>query len=79
MGEYDAETCFSKSVQVLGEAEIDAEKARTLREWARYELQRGNKEIGEQKWNEARDIFAKLGAQLEVEQMKYLPEEPSSK
>jgi len=72
--DHDTEACFSKSLQILTDAEIDSERARTLREWARYELKRGNKETGEKMWQEARDIFAKLGAQMEVERMNELPE-----
>ena len=73
-GEYDAETCFSKSVKIFADAEIEMERARTFREWARYEFKRGNKESGAAKWNEAREIFTSLGAQMEVERMKQLPE-----
>lgn len=73
-GEYDAEACFSKSVQILTEAEIDMERARTLREWARYEIRRGNQEKGHKMWQEARDIFTNIGAQMEVERMSEPPE-----
>ena len=72
--DHDAETCFSKSMQILTDADIDSERARTLREWARYEIMSGNKESGEKKWREAREIFTKLGAQMEVERMNSLPE-----
>jgi tetratricopeptide (TPR) repeat protein len=71
--EHDAETCFRRSMQILTDAEIDSERARTLREWARYELQRGNKEVGEKMWEEGRAIFFNLGAHLEVERMNTLP------
>ena len=71
--DYDAEACFNKSIQILTEAEIESEIARTLREWARYEFQHRNREMGEQKWKEARDIFEKLGAHMEVERMKDFP------
>jgi tetratricopeptide (TPR) repeat protein len=71
---YDAEACFSKSVRILTDAEIDSERARTLREWARYEFKLGNKESGTTKWNEAREIFTSLGAHMEVERMNQLPE-----
>ena len=74
ISDYDAEACFRKSIQVLTSAEIESERARTLREWARSELKRGNKETGEKMWSEAREIFAKLGAQMEVDRMKDLPE-----
>jgi class 3 adenylate cyclase/tetratricopeptide (TPR) repeat protein len=72
-GTYDAETCFSRSRKILAEAELDLEHARTLREWARYELQRGNREAGEKMWEEGRAIFFNLGAHLEVERMNTLP------
>jgi len=73
-GEYNAETCFRKSVQILTDAEINLERARTLREWARYELKIGAKDEGIKLWQDARDIFAKLGGQMEVDGMANLPE-----
>jgi len=72
--DYDAELCFSKSTQILTDAEIDAERARTLREWARYKFGHGDQEQGIKMWQEARDIFVTLGAHLEVERMQTLPE-----
>ena len=74
MGEYDADTCFGKSVSILVESEIDLEHAHTLREWAHYKFKSGNREEGKRMWQEARDIFAELGAQREIERMKDLPE-----
>jgi len=72
-GTYNAETCFSRSVKIFMEAEIEMERARTLRAWARHELRCGSRESGEGKWQEARQIFAKLGAQLEADRMNDLP------
>ena len=74
IGEYNAEACFSKGLKIFTDAEIDLERARTLREWARYELRQGNREKGAAMWQEAREIFVKLGAQMEVERMDTLPE-----
>jgi len=71
--EHDAEACFSKSVQILTEAEIDSERARTLREWARHEILHGDKDKGEKMWQEARELFENLGAQLEVDRMREIP------
>ena len=68
--EHTAEKCFSESVKIFAEAEIEGERARTLREWAKYELRRNKREHGMQLWEEARSIFEKLGAHLEVEQMR---------
>jgi hypothetical protein len=45
-----------------------------MREWARYKLKNGDKVNGEKMWQEARDIFITLGAHMEVERMKALPE-----
>ncbi len=73
MGKYDAETCFSKSAAILVESEIELEHAHTLREWARYKFKSGDKKGGKKMWQEARDIFAELGAQMEVDRMKDLP------
>jgi hypothetical protein len=73
MGEYDARTCFDRSVKIFVEAEIDMERARTLREWARHEFKRGDKENALNMWDDARDIFTDLGARMEVERMKDLP------
>lgn len=73
MGEYDAVTCFDRSVKTFVEAEIDMERARTLREWARHEFKRGSKEDALKMWDDARDIFTELGAQMEVGRMKDLP------
>jgi class 3 adenylate cyclase/predicted ATPase len=72
--EYDATACFSNSERILSEAEIEVEQARTLREWARHEFGKNNQEKGAMLWHEARHIFSKLGAQMEVERMKELPE-----
>jgi len=73
-GEYDAESCFRNSIKIFTEAEIDMERARTLREWARHEIHKGNKEQGAAMWLEARDIFTSIGAQREVDRMNELPE-----
>jgi predicted ATPase/class 3 adenylate cyclase len=71
--DYTTVDCFQKSAEILAEAEIEGESARTLREWAKYELRRDNKEQGIKLWEEARSIFEKLGANLEVERMATLP------
>ena len=71
--EYDARTCFAKSEKIFAEAEIHGERARTLREWARYELKTGNQERAMQMWQEARDIYARLGADREVQRMERFP------
>ena len=74
MRDHDPEMCFSKSLNTFIDAEIEMERARTLREWARYKLKQGNKEQGESMWQEARNIFVNIGAHKEVERMDSLPE-----
>ncbi|HJS19958.1 MAG TPA: adenylate/guanylate cyclase domain-containing protein [Anaerolineales bacterium] len=71
--EYEPQDCFSKSADIFAEAEMEGERARTLREWAKYELRRNNKERGTELWQEARLIFEKLGAHMEVERMAEMP------
>jgi class 3 adenylate cyclase/predicted ATPase len=71
--DYDARTSFAKSEKIFSEAAINGELARTLREWANYELKCGNKKQGKKLWKQARDIYVKLGAQMEVERMNELP------
>ena len=72
--EFDAEACFSKSIEILTEAEVDTERARTFREWARHELKNGDKERGTKMWQESIELFSTLGAQLEVERMNQITE-----
>ena len=71
---YDANACFGKSEEIFVEGEIDMERARTLREWATYKLKTGNAEEATRMWNEARAIFARLGAEMEVQRMTNLPD-----
>jgi tetratricopeptide (TPR) repeat protein len=66
---HDARACFAESDRIYAEADLAGERARTLREWAKYEISQGDKDTGLNMWQEARDIFAKLGAQMEVERM----------
>ena len=66
----DAVLCFTESVRIFTEIRAEGERARTLREWARYEMDQGDLARGEEMWREARDGFARLGMDLEVERMK---------
>ena len=47
----------------------EAERARTLRAWGKYELTRGDQARGAAMWREARDIFGRLEMELEIERM----------
>jgi class 3 adenylate cyclase/predicted ATPase len=72
--DYDARACFAKSEKIFAESEIKGERARTLREWARHEFKAGEQDQAEKMWEEAKDIFVKLGADMEVQRMKTPPE-----
>jgi class 3 adenylate cyclase/predicted ATPase len=71
--DYDAQACFAKSEQIFAESEINGERARTLREWARYEFEMGNRDQALEMWQKAREIFATLGANMEVQRMNQPP------
>ena len=70
--DYDARASFARSEKIFAESEISGERARTLREWARYEFRMGNRDQAVSMWEEARQIFVKLGADLEVKRMSDL-------
>jgi len=72
--DYDARACFAKSEKIFAESEISGEQARTLREWARHELRMDNRDQAIKMWENAREIFAKLGADMEVQRMNEQPE-----
>jgi class 3 adenylate cyclase/predicted ATPase len=74
MIEYNARACFSKSEKIFAGAEIELERARTLREWARYEFRMENREQAATMWQEARELFSKIGAEIEVQRMSNPPE-----
>jgi tetratricopeptide (TPR) repeat protein len=64
---FDAAACFAESLRVFAAIKMESERARTLREWARHEIARGDRERGQDMLREARDIFTKLGMRSEVE------------
>jgi hypothetical protein len=76
--EHAARDCFSQSADILAEADIKGERARTLREWAKYEFVHNNQEWGLELWHEARAIFDGLGAHMEVKRMEELPSSTGS-
>jgi tetratricopeptide (TPR) repeat protein len=74
---YDAAACFAESVRICTETGMQGERAHALRLWAAYEIEHGDYERGAAMWHEARDIFVRLGVDLEVEQMVGLPHNPA--
>jgi serine/threonine protein kinase/tetratricopeptide (TPR) repeat protein len=73
VGQYNAERCFQESLRIAQETGLDSEKARTLRAWALYEMAAGNLNQATTMWQESREIFEKMGAQLEAERMSEMP------
>ena len=66
---YNATDCFAESLRVFTEMGAQGERARTLREWAGYEIEQGDSERGAALWQEAREIFDRLGMELELHRM----------
>ena len=62
--------CFAESLRIFTESGMEAERARTLRDWARYELAHGDQARGEAMWQEARAIFERLNLPLLVAEME---------
>lgn len=69
----DARACFAESVRIFSERRMEGERARTLKAWARYELERGDQARGLAMWQEAREVFARLGAEFEAARMARSP------
>jgi tetratricopeptide (TPR) repeat protein len=65
----DAQVCFAESARIFRKIGREDELARTLRAWARYEHESGDREHAEGMWNEAKELFGKLGAVREVNRM----------
>ncbi|MBN1888307.1 MAG: tetratricopeptide repeat protein [Thermoflexales bacterium] len=65
----DPVACFAESLRVFAEAGMEGERAQTLRAWAAYELEQGDKARGQAMWQEAHEIFTRLGMTGEAERM----------
>jgi serine/threonine protein kinase/tetratricopeptide (TPR) repeat protein len=68
-GTRTADECFAESLRVYTEMGAAAERARTLRDWARHELSCGDAVRGASMWREARAVFTQLGMERELERM----------
>ncbi|NUM48297.1 MAG: tetratricopeptide repeat protein [Anaerolineales bacterium] len=66
---YQPADCFKQSLEIFTELGVKRERAFTLREWAGFELNKGHKDVAQQYWTEAREIFRKLGLDKELERM----------
>ncbi len=67
---FDAQACFGESLRLFTESKMEAERARTLRDWARYEQEQELHEQAHARMEEAREIFTRLGMDRELERMK---------
>jgi tetratricopeptide (TPR) repeat protein len=56
--------CFRESLRVFKEMKAEAEQARTLRAWSKYELDQGHEDEGIQKEVQAQSIFTRLSMPL---------------
>ncbi len=73
--ECSAHTCYAASLQIFVEMGAASEHARTARELALFELERGDHREGARLWQESRDLFSRLGLSLEVERMDRMVKE----
>lgn len=60
-------SCFRESLRVFTEMKAEAEQARTLRAWSKFELEQGRKAEGIQKEVQAKGIFTRLSMPLAAE------------
>jgi len=70
---YTARECFQHSLQTYATMNAEAERAKALRAWAKYELEHAEAETGARLWHEAQAIFRKLDMQLELARMEAGP------
>ena len=70
---YDIAGCFQQSIQILTDVNSGAklEKARSLFDWAAYELRWGNHQRGENLWRQALTIYTQLGMKQEIAKMEH--------
>jgi predicted ATPase len=71
----DPDAAFAESLAVFHKIKAEVEQARTLRAWARHDLDQGRRKHGESKLRQARDLFFKLGARGEVTDTETLLQE----
>ncbi|HEX8748381.1 MAG TPA: tetratricopeptide repeat protein, partial [Pyrinomonadaceae bacterium] len=62
---YDPRACFTESLRVFTEAGMEAEKARTMLEWARYEEQQGEAGRSLTLLRDAETTYASLGMKMD--------------
>ncbi len=66
---YSAKDCFQTSEEIFREIGGDAERAITLKAWARHEIDHGDNQKGDKMWDEAKKVFQRLDMEAEVKRM----------
>jgi tetratricopeptide (TPR) repeat protein len=66
---YEPNECFMKSMRIFDELGLQAERARTLREWAKLDQRVGDAETARRRWEEAISLFQQLGMEAEAARM----------
>ena len=66
---YDAPACFDQSLKIFKDVNLKRDQAFVLWNWAQYELDQGNLDIGRKMWQAARGVFENLKLPLLVIQM----------
>lgn len=64
--------CFNRAIRIFSEAKMEAETARTFRDFARYENQTGNSAKARLMLRKAKEIFKRLEMPLEIERCSVL-------
>ncbi|MEM8529694.1 MAG: tetratricopeptide repeat protein [Chloroflexota bacterium] len=67
-----AQHCFAESNRLFADLSSDILQAITLREWALYELAKGDPQQGEELWQQAHGLFAKRNLTDHLEHMRQL-------
>jgi FMN phosphatase YigB (HAD superfamily) len=62
----DARSCFAESLRVFTEGGMEAERARTMLEWSRYEDEKENHERSRELLREAETLYEQLGMKFEA-------------
>lgn len=70
---FTAVQCFEESHRIFSDTGLENQRAWTLRAWAEYELAQSHHGRGWEMWQTAREIFERIGADLEVERMSNPP------
>jgi tetratricopeptide (TPR) repeat protein len=66
---YDARACFGESLRLFTDSGMEAQRARVLSDWSRYDAEQLSGDSGQTMMKEAREIFTRLGMDRELEKL----------